>query len=581
MKIAIVGPLGSAAHTGNKATASRWRALLIALGHKVQLSPTDASAPECDVLIALHAGHSAKVVKDFSVRFPDRPVVLAAAGTDLYKDIHTSSKAKESLRLATRIVLLQPRAQDEIPKKYHKKCHVIFQSAKSFSNRPAPLKRFFEVCVIGHLRPVKDPFRAAMAVRNLPDHSKIKVIHLGAALTEATKAFAIKENAMNPRYEWLGQISHPKAMSRLLRSRLLVHSSKTEGGANVVTEAIVGGVPVLSSEIPGSIGLLGDDYPGYFETGNTAQLRTLLLRAESDRDFLESLRDAVSQREHLFTPSRERDSWQQLLSELDNETTDKQLPNKETPNPHKAVSDHKGKPLAVGARHVKTALKEYIDPEKAAFYPRFFKAGKGEYAEGDKFIGVTVPNQRRVAKRFRELPIAEVRKLLNDPIHEHRLTGLLVLVQHYQRASNDERREELLQFYLDNLDRVNNWDLVDASAHKILGDWLLTRDRAVLYELAESNHLWRERVSVIACLPLIKNDDFEDIQRLTEHFLEHPHDLIHKAVGWMLREMGKQNEMALVRILKRFYRKMPRTMLRYAIEKLPEPKRRAYIEGQV
>ncbi len=569
MHITIVTPMGSGSQTGNKATANRWANLISELGHKVDVAPCSAS-PKADLLIAIHAGHSAKAIARFHENFPERPVVLAAAGTDLYRDIHVSSLAQASLKIADRIVVLQPRALDEIPKRYHKKCRIVFQSAVSPERKPTHIRKHFEVCVIGHLRPVKDPFRAAYAVRKLPEASKIKIVHLGGALSASMEAKALQETQQNPNYEWLGEVPHSKAMKRLLRSRLLVHSSKTEGGANVITEAIVAGVPILSSAIPGSIGLLGDDYPGYFETGNTNELRDLLLRAETDAKFLGQLLKAVVKRQKLFTPRVEKQTWKKLLAEI-------QVPRTQT------GSKKAGTKTATSgtAADVKSALKKHINPEKAAFFPRFFKTGKGQYGEGDKFIGVTVPFQRQVAKRFKNLPEREIKKLLDDPIHEHRLTGLLILVLQFEKSKDDARRSEIVQFYLDNLDRVNNWDLVDSSAHKILGVWLLTRDRAVLYELAESRHLWSERVSVIACLPLIKDSDFGDILRLAKHFLGHEHDLIHKAVGWMLREMGQQDEASLIRFLAKHYKKMPRTMLRYSIEKLPKAQRRAYIEGRV
>ena len=230
----------------------------------------------------------------------------------------------------------------------------------------------------------------------------------------------------------------------------------------------------------------------------------------------------------------------------------------------------------LSAAAVKKALREHRNEEKAAFYPRFFKSGKGEYAEGDRFIGVVVPDQRRVAKVFRELPPAQITKLLDDPYHECRLTGLLILVARYEQAEETERGG-LVEFYLEKLDRVNHWDLVDASAHKILGDWLLDKPRKILTVLAKSGHLWRQRVSVIACLTLIKNGEFDEIKRLSKMFLDHEHDLMHKAVGWMLREMGKMDEGELIGFLDRFAGKMPRTMLRYAIERLPEDVRRDYL----
>lgn len=235
--------------------------------------------------------------------------------------------------------------------------------------------------------------------------------------------------------------------------------------------------------------------------------------------------------------------------------------------------------MAVTANAVKDALQEYVDPEKAEFYPRFFKAGKGEYAEGDKFLGVTVPNQRKVTKTFRDLPLQQISQLLQSKWHEHRLTALLILVLQFERSQDEASRRSIVEFYLDHLDFVNNWDLVDSSAHKILGTWLLDHEeeQGTLDELAESGELWRERVSVIACLPFIKQREFDWILRLSEWFLDHEHDLIHKAVGWMLREAGKQDQTVLHAFLNTHAGVMPRTMLRYAIEKLPPSKRRDYL----
>ena len=572
MKIAIVTPTHTGSNTGNAVTAARWRTLLEELARDVTIVPTGSGPVDCDVLIALHAGHSAKAVLRFHKRSPNRPIVLGTVGTDLYTSIHNNKSAKECLKIASRIVVLQPRAIDEIPKRYRDKCSVVYQSTMINQERTRPLKSRFEASVIGHLRPVKDPFRAAMAVRKLPDESKIRVVHLGAALSDSMRQRAEQEAKENPNYEWRGEVSHAKTVKQLFRSQLLVHSSKTEGGANVVTEAIVGGVPVLSSRIPGSIGLLGEDYPGYFETGNTKQLRDLLLRAEREPNFLAGLERAVKKRQPLFTRKRERDSWKQILKLIA-----PQVASRAKRSARKQTSGTKNRPTA---RDVREALRPFINPEKAAFFPRFFKTGPGEYGEGDKFIGVTVPHQRKVARQFRGLSESEVQKLLNDPIHEHRLTGILILVGQYEKAKRDEQlQQHIVDFYLANLDRVNNWDLVDSSAHKILGDWLLERDRRILYELADSGHLWRERVSVIACLPFIKSGDFEDILNLATHFLHHEHDLMHKGVGWMLREMGNIDEGPLHSFLRMHCRSMPRTMLRYAIEKLPEPQRQAYLKG--
>lgn len=565
MKISIVAPIRPGTNTGNRVTASRWAKLLCALGHEVTVEPV-TSRPDCDLLIALHAGHAAQAVLDFRKRFPAGPIVVGMGGTDLYQDIRRSRSAQKCLDAADRIVLLQSRAVEEIPEPNREKCRVIYQSVDPPSSYPKPIRSHFEVCVIGHLRPVKDPFRAAMAARKLPESSRIRIVHIGGALSDSMQHRAEKEMASNSRYRWLGELTPARTRSRLLRSRALVHSSKTEGGANVISEAIVGRVPVLSSRIPGSVGLLGEDYPGYFETGDTAALTELLCRIENDADFRRSLERAIRGQRSLFRPQRERDSWRRLLKELS------------VPRAQVTKTRSAGRDLS-GAAAVRDALRAHIDPKKAAFYPRFFKAGKGEYAEGDKFIGVTVPNQRKVARRFKALELADIEELLADPIHEHRLTGLLILVGQFQKATTEADRERLLKFYLQHLDAVNNWDLVDASAHKILGEWLVDHDRGLLDGLAESGRLWRERVSVIACLPLIQRGEFAEILGLSAKFLDHPRDLMHKAVGWMLRETGKQDVDVLREFLRQHADRMPRTMLRYAIEKLPEQERRAWLSG--
>jgi len=231
------------------------------------------------------------------------------------------------------------------------------------------------------------------------------------------------------------------------------------------------------------------------------------------------------------------------------------------------------------AKAVKDALNTRSNPQKATHSAQFFKAGKGEYGEGDKFIGVTVPDQRKIAREFHALSLPQIKKLLHDPIHEFRLTALLILVEQYQRSEVESDQAKIVEFYVANLDYVNNWDLVDTSAHKILGEWLLDREdeQHILDELAESNHLWRERVSVIACLPFIRRHEFDWILRLAEWFLDHDHDLIHKAVGWMLREAGNRDKSFLLSFLETHAATMPRTMLRYAIEKLPQPQRQDFL----
>lgn len=228
-------------------------------------------------------------------------------------------------------------------------------------------------------------------------------------------------------------------------------------------------------------------------------------------------------------------------------------------------------------QEIRRALEAKADPVKAAFFPRFFKAGTGEYAEGDRFMGITVPVQRAIAKQFCHASLETIETMLQDPMHEMRLTSLLILQQQYEKRSSDEKKK-IVDFYLRHLDCVNNWDLVDTSAPAILGAYLQTKkDHAVLYRLARSEKLWRERIAIVATYVLIRAGDFEDTIRIAEILLHHRHDLIHKAVGWMLREMGKKDESTLRAFLEKHAAVMPRTMLRYAIERLPPADRREYM----
>ncbi len=227
------------------------------------------------------------------------------------------------------------------------------------------------------------------------------------------------------------------------------------------------------------------------------------------------------------------------------------------------------------------ALREFADAKRAAHSPKFFKAIPGGYGEGDEFLGVAVPDSRKVARRFSSLlEEATLDDLLKNRYHEARLTALFILIQWFEEAlrkKNFGKAGHIFQFYLDHLDYVNNWDLVDSSAYKIAGRWLLDKDRAPLYELSKSGHLWRERVSVVATMEFIRRGDTTDTIQLARFFLDHPHDLMHKAVGWMLREAGIKTPVVLHDFLRAYARQMPRTMLRYSIEKLSPEERIHYM----
>ncbi len=241
-------------------------------------------------------------------------------------------------------------------------------------------------------------------------------------------------------------------------------------------------------------------------------------------------------------------------------------------------------PIQFTAALVTANLRKLVRPEKAAFLPKFFQAIPGGYGEGDEFLGVVVPDQRRTAKRFCDLPLSEIQHLLNSPWHECRLTGLFILVDQFERSGKGKLaeaklRKEIVDFYLGNLPAVNNWDLVDSSAPKILGVWLLdhARERKILNQLAGSEVLWERRIAVLSTMPLIQASQFAEIVRLAQHLIVDRHDLMHKAIGWMLREMGKQDADALTDFLEKHVDRMPRTMLRYAIEKLPEDQRKFWL----
>ena len=212
--------------------------------------------------------------------------------------------------------------------------------------------------------------------------------------------------------------------------------------------------------------------------------------------------------------------------------------------------------------------------EKVAVYSNFFKTGKGQYGEGDIFIGSTVPDTRSVASSYKDLPFFDIRTLLHSKIHEERLCALLILVYQFQKGNNQKK---IYEFYLKNTKRINNWDLVDSSADKIVGCYLFEKDKKILCTLARSSNLWERRIAIIATFYFIRNKQFEDTLGVSEILLQDKHDLIHKAVGWMLREVGKRDQNILETFLKKYYKIMPRTMLRYSIEKFSDPKKKFYM----
>lgn len=240
--------------------------------------------------------------------------------------------------------------------------------------------------------------------------------------------------------------------------------------------------------------------------------------------------------------------------------------------------------MTLAADQVKRTLRSFANRDKAEHFKRFFKTGEGEYAEGDQFWGIIVPDQRKIAKQFRDLPLAELDILLKDPIHECRLTAIFIMVDQFNRSLKSKKTAQnnprsWVDYLLSHTEHINNWDLVDSCAYQILGTYLLTiKDRSILNQLAASNNLWEQRLAVIATKSLIKSGEFQPTLTLAKRLLNDPHDLIHKAVGWMLREVGEQDPNPLRDFLDQNAHKMPRTMLRYAIEKLPAEQRQSYLE---
>ena len=229
---------------------------------------------------------------------------------------------------------------------------------------------------------------------------------------------------------------------------------------------------------------------------------------------------------------------------------------------------------------IKKEIKKNADPQKAILLQRFFKTAPGEYGEGDIFLGIMVPVQRSIVKKYKDLPLKDIKDLLNSGIHEERLIALLILVEQYKKG-NDRIKEDIFTFYHLHRKRINNWDLVDLTAHRISGAYLMDKDKSLLYKLAESKNIWDKRIAVLSAFHFIKNNFFDDALCLAQKLLEDKHDLIHKAVGWMLREIGNRDINTEEGFLEKNYKKMPRTMLRYAIEKFPEKKRLGYLKGTI
>jgi putative glycosyltransferase (TIGR04348 family) len=316
MKIVIITPQGPNSRTGNRVAASRWARLLRGLGHRVRVA-SDYDGAAADLMVAVHAWRSAAAIGQFKARYPDRPVVLQLSGTDIYQYIKSDPEPTlRAMTLADRLVALNDLAWRAVPKRLRARLSVIHQSAPRPPRPRRPSPRAVVVSVIGHLRDVKDPLRAAEAARLLPKESRVRIEQVGRAYTADWARRARAEMAANPRYVWHDDVPAAAVRRLLARSHAMVISSLSEGGANVVSEAAVAGVPILASRMDGNVGLLGADYPGYFPVGDTRALTRLLRRLEDDPRFVRQLARAVAHCAPLFRPAREAAAWRRLLASL-------------------------------------------------------------------------------------------------------------------------------------------------------------------------------------------------------------------------------------------------------------------------
>jgi putative glycosyltransferase (TIGR04348 family) len=295
-------------------TALRWQGFLEALGYPVVVTES-WSGSDAGLLIALHAYRSHQSIVAFKKQYPSRPIVLILTGTDLYRDMENHSEVIQSMKNADQLVVLQSSAINSVPTHLRHKVQVIYQSVE-IDKTDSVTKDDFLVSVIGHLREEKDPFCIVRSLPLLPSDSKITVKHLGQAMNAQMKDLATHFNATIDRYQWLGEVNHADALKVLSQSRLMVISSRMEGGAHVVSEAIALGIPVIASDIPGNRGLLGEDYPGYYPVADESALATLLYRAENTPTFYASLQKHIDLRRELITPAREKQSIHELVSGL-------------------------------------------------------------------------------------------------------------------------------------------------------------------------------------------------------------------------------------------------------------------------
>ncbi len=314
MKISLITPADKQSKNGNRTTALRRARMLREAGHRVRIEIA-YGGEAADLMIALHAWRSAAAILRYRERFPGGPLVVGLGGTDVNTYLKSDPEPTlRSMKMADALICLHGLIGEALPAGLRKKLHVVHQSALPLAGPRRPAQRNFDICVIGHLREEKDPFRTALAARRMAPTSKLRVIHLGRAHTPDFANKARAEMARNPRYRWLGEVPGWRVRRELAKTRAMVISSNQEGGANVVSEAIVAGVPVIASDIAGNVGLLGRDYPGTYPVGDEAALARLLDRAETEPAFIAALERHGRKLKPLFSPASERAALKRIVS---------------------------------------------------------------------------------------------------------------------------------------------------------------------------------------------------------------------------------------------------------------------------
>ncbi|NQV82218.1 MAG: TIGR04348 family glycosyltransferase [Rhodospirillales bacterium] len=316
MKISLITPAKKQAKNGNRTTALRWARFLRAAGHRIRID-VDYGGEAADLMIAIHAWRSADAILAYRKQYPGAPLVVGLGGTDVNTFLKSHPETTLlSMEMADALICLHDLIGEELPAALRTKLHVVRQSALPLPGPRRPAKRNFDICVIGHLRDEKDPFRTALAARRLAANSRLRVFHLGKAHTPNFAQQAADEMAVNPRYRWLGEVPGWRVRREFAKTRLMVISSNQEGGANVISEAVVAGVPIIASDIAGNSGLLGQDYPGYYPVGDEAALARLLERAETEPAFLATLQRCGRKLRPLFRPNHEKRALIQIVNSV-------------------------------------------------------------------------------------------------------------------------------------------------------------------------------------------------------------------------------------------------------------------------